>query len=160
MRNVLTIYAACSLKMQSALRYFLIWRGEFKLGSLKLPSWELFCVSRHWKQDFRWGTKEPALFWHSFGPFHDALRNCEVMGVECPVHKVTTTAEVLLLHSAMNSFCRKRRKSLSSSKKVAPARKKVKIMRRLPVQLRLCKQVSDYKYAPVNYLPASFPFTT
>lgn len=102
------------------------------------------------------GTRSVLTF---FWTLLDALRNCEVMGVECPVHKVTTTAEVLLLHSAMNSFCRKRRKSLSSSKKVAPARKKVKIMRRLPVQLRLCKQVSDYKYAPVNYLPASFPFT-
>lgn len=109
---------------------FLTLEREFKHGSLKLPSWELFCMFRGIEAKISDELQKNRLCSETFWSLLDALEDCDITSVGCSVHKVTTTAEllhsyiVLRLHFAARDTC----KSFSSSEKVASARKKVKLM--------------------------------
>ncbi|KAH6921093.1 hypothetical protein HPB50_027921 [Hyalomma asiaticum] len=109
---------------------FLTLEREFKHGSLKLPSWELFSVFRGIEAKISDELQENRLCSDTFWGLLDALEDCDITSVGCSVHKVTTTAEllhsyiVLRLHFATRDTC----KCFISSEKVASARKKVKLM--------------------------------
>ncbi|XP_077556947.1 uncharacterized protein LOC144170810 [Haemaphysalis longicornis] len=109
---------------------FLTLERSFKEGSLKLPSWELFCMFRGIEHKVSDQLQRNRLCSDTFWTLLDALRDCDVTSVGCPVHKDTTTAEllrlyiVLRMHFAAKDVC----KSLSSSEKVASARKKAKLL--------------------------------
>ncbi|KAH8026343.1 hypothetical protein HPB51_020049 [Rhipicephalus microplus] len=109
---------------------FLTLEREFKHGSLKLPSWELFCMFRGIEAKISDELQKNRLCSETFWSLLDALEDCDITSVGCSVHKVTTTAEllhsyiVLRLHFAARDTC----KNFSSSEKVASARKKVKLM--------------------------------
>ncbi|KAH8036601.1 hypothetical protein HPB51_002139 [Rhipicephalus microplus] len=109
---------------------FLTLEREFKHGSLKLPSWEFFCMFRGIEAKISDELQKNRLCSETFWSLLDALEDCDITSVGCSVHKVTTTAEllhsyiVLRLHFAARDTC----KSFSSSENVASARKKVKLM--------------------------------
>ncbi|KAL3213270.1 hypothetical protein MRX96_035541 [Rhipicephalus microplus] len=109
---------------------FLTLEREFKHRSLKLPSWELFCMFRGIEAKISDELQKNRLCSETFWSLLDALEDCDITSVGCSVHKVTTTAEllhsyiVLRLHFAARDTC----KSFSSSEKVASVRKKVKLM--------------------------------
>ncbi|KAH8008928.1 hypothetical protein HPB51_007593 [Rhipicephalus microplus] len=109
---------------------FLTLEREFKHGSLKLPSWELFCMFPGIEAEISDELQKNWLCSETFWSLLDALEDCDITSVGCSVDKVTTTAEllhsyiVLRLHFAARDTC----KSFSSSEKVVSARKKVKLM--------------------------------
>ncbi|KAH7931809.1 hypothetical protein HPB51_029691 [Rhipicephalus microplus] len=108
---------------------FLTLEIEFKLGSLELPSWELFCMFRGIEAEISDELANNQLCADTFWSLLDALDECNIISVGCPAHKNITTAEVLhsyiepRMHFASRDTC----KSLGSSEKVASARKKVKL---------------------------------
>ncbi|CAN7938465.1 unnamed protein product [Ixodes hexagonus] len=103
---------------------------EFKEGSLKFPSWELFTMFRGIENKISSMLKEKQLCVDTFWNLLDKIEGCDVSSVGCSAHKDTLTAEllqsyiVLRMHFAAKDACKK----LSVPEKVATVRKKAKLL--------------------------------
>ncbi|CAN7951331.1 unnamed protein product [Ixodes pacificus] len=103
---------------------------EFKEGSLKLPSWELFSMFRNVEREVSPMLEENSLCVDSFWNLLETIKDCDVPSVSCPAHKDILSAElvqayiVLCLHFAAKDASRK----LGVSQKVVAVRKKAKLL--------------------------------
>lgn len=103
---------------------------EFREGSLRQPSWKIFSTFRSIEQQVSVTLDANELCGDIFWNLIEVLEICSVMKLGCQQHQETFTSELLKCYITlrMSFFVKDVCRRLSAPERIAPARRKAKLM--------------------------------